>query len=239
MRMGYPFKRSVLLLVNMPKLRSMRAASVTGAPKTAQARHPLSPCFTPGTLIKTEFGEIPVQDIGIGTRVLTRDNGYQKVIWCGQRHFTIQDVENEPQLQPIRIAAGALGPNLPSQELEVSPHHRMLLSNQQIRDWFDADEVLIAARLLSCFQGVTTAPLQETCFIHFMFDQHEIVLANGTWTESYQPQDMRLGVMDAGHRAELLRIFPELEELAPEGYPAARPVVSDAAAERWQNALFG
>ena len=59
-----------------------------------------------------------------------------------------------------------------------------------------------------------------------MFEQHEIVLADGAWSESFQPSDMRVGAMDERHREELLTLFPELEEDTQEKYPAARKSVT-------------
>lgn len=183
------------------------------------------PCFTPGTLIKTDFGEVPVENISVGSRILTRDNGYQVVKWVGRRQLDYTVLTDIPSLHPIRISKGALGPDLPERDTVVSPQHRMLLNNAQIRDWFDADEVLIAAHLLTCFEGVTRETVSDVTYIHFMFDQHEIVLADGAWSESYQPGDMRIGAMDERHRQELLSIFPDLSEDTSAKYPAARPSV--------------
>lgn len=183
------------------------------------------PCFTPGTLIKTDHGEIPVEQISVGTRVLTRDNGYQPVVWAGHRDLSGDLLDQMPELCPIRIAQGALGPNLPERETRVSPQHRMLLNNDQIRRWFKADEVLVAAHLLTCFEGIEREEAAQVTYIHFMFAQHEIVLADGAWSESYQPSDMRVGAMDERHRVELLAIFPELSEDTEAVFPPARPCI--------------
>lgn len=184
------------------------------------------PCFTPGTLIKTDHGELDVEEISIGTRVLTRDNGYQPVAWTGSRVLPRAFLEAHPALQPIHISKGALGPDLPERATRVSPQHRMLLNNDQIRQWFESDEVLVAAHLLTCFEGISRVEVAEVTYIHFMFAQHEIVLADGAWSESYQPSDMRAGAIDEKHRAELLSIFPNLAENADVVFPAARHSVS-------------
>ncbi len=186
------------------------------------------PCFTPGTLIKTDFGEVPVEELTVGTRVLTRDNGYRAIVWTGHRLLEQDVLSAHPSLYPIRISKGALGPNLPERDTRVSPQHRMLLNNDQIRAWFDADEVLVAAHLLTCFKGVAREAVQNVTYIHFMFDQHEIVLADGAWSESYQPSDMRLGAIDEQHRVELLSIFPELADDAGLVFPAARASIDAA-----------
>ena len=193
------------------------------------------PCFTLGTLIKTDFGECPVENIAAGSRVLTRDNGYQTVIWAGLRVLSQDVLTAYNSLQPILISAGALGENLPERGMRVSPQHRMLLNNDQIRRWFNADEVLIAAHLLTCFEGVSRESVTEVTYIHFMFAQHEIVLADGAWTESYQPIDMRAGAMDERHRVELLSIFPELADEAEAVFPAARASIGS---EQFTQALF-
>jgi hypothetical protein len=193
------------------------------------------PCFTPGTLIKTDVGEIPVEEITVGMRVLTRDNGYRSIMWVGHRTLGSETLKDIPSLSPIRIVKGALGPMLPERDTVVSPQHRMLLSNSQIREWFDADEVLVAAHLLTCFEGVSREKVDTVNYIHFMFDQHEIVLADGAWSESYQPSDLRSGAMDARHRDELLSIFPKLETDTRAKYPPARPSLS---AQQMTEALF-
>ena len=180
------------------------------------------PCFTPGTLIKTNMGEVAVEDLTIGMQVLTRDNGYRSIKWVGHRVLGAKTLERFPELQPIRIGKGALGPDLPERDTVVSPQHRMLLSNGQIKDWFDSDEVLVAAHLLTCFDDVARISVEDVTYIHFMFEQHEIVLADGAWSESYQPGDMRVGAMDEAHREELIKIFPELKDAHGDHFPAAR-----------------
>ena len=45
-------------------------------------------CFTPGTMIRTESGLMRTEEIGGGTRVRTKDNGCQKILWTGARRIT-------------------------------------------------------------------------------------------------------------------------------------------------------
>lgn len=192
-------------------------------PEFQRRRTPFCPCFTPGTMIKTNRGEVAVQDLEVGLQVLTRDNGFQPIVWVGHKHLTHAQMQDAPELSPVVIGKNALGAGIPERQMRVSPQHRMLLSNAQIRDWFASDEVLIAAHLLTCFEGIERAPVDAITYVHFMFAQHEIVLADGAWSESYQPQDMSAGAMDEAHRRELLAIFPELEHRTAAKFPAARP----------------
>ena len=56
-----------------------------------------------------------------------------------------------------------------------------------------------------------------------MFDQHEVVLSNGAWTESFQPGEQVLEGMGIEQRDEIFDLFPELREAQGiEAYQAAR-----------------
>ncbi|MGB8814075.1 MAG: choice-of-anchor L domain-containing protein, partial [Paracoccaceae bacterium] len=103
------------------------------------------PCFTPGSLIVTERGEVQVEDLAIGDRVFTRDNGYQSIRWVGSRKLTRIDLALQPKLNPIRIRAGALGGALPERDMLVSPQHRMLMAGPRAEMFFGEYEVLVAA----------------------------------------------------------------------------------------------
>jgi len=59
--------------------------------------------------------------------------------------------------------------------------------------------------------------------IHFMFTQHEVVLSDGAWTESFQPGDLSLKGIGNAQRNEILELFPELDTREGiEAYSAAR-----------------
>ena len=62
-------------------------------------------------------------------------------------------------------------------------------------------------------------PYGFTCS-HLLFDALELVRADGTWTESFQPADRALNAMDEVLRAEVEALFPDLSEGA--SFPAAR-----------------
>ena len=60
-------------------------------------------------------------------------------------------------------------------------------------------------------------------YIHVMFDQHEVILSNGAWTESFQPGDYTLKGIGNAQRQEILELFPELEhEEGLRAYSSAR-----------------
>ncbi len=181
------------------------------------------PCFTPGTHIATPKGERKVEELQVGDRVITRDNGIQTIRWVGARDMSGAELERAVHLKPVLIRQGALGNGLPERDMMVSPNHRVLVANDKTALYFEEREVLVAAKHLTGLDGVDIVDVSSTTYIHLMFDQHEVILSDGTWTESFQPGDQTLAGIGNAQRSEILELFPELATAEGiEGYTAAR-----------------
>ncbi|MDX5357764.1 MAG: Hint domain-containing protein, partial [Rhodobacterales bacterium] len=171
------------------------------------------PCFVRGTRIKTDRGEIAVEQLAQGDRVLTLDNGYQPIRWIGCARRLAQG-----RLAPVCIRAGALGNE---RDLLVSPQHRMLLRGWQASLMFGEAEVLVAAKALINDRTILRQEGGEVDYFHLLFDQHQIVFAEGAPSESFHPGREGLRGLDAATRAELLELFPELANEGGEDYGSA------------------
>lgn len=181
------------------------------------------PCFTPGTLIATPRGERLVEELQVGDRVITRDNGIQEIRWVGHKEMSGKGLAAAPHLRPVMIRAGALGNGLPERDIMVSPNHRMLVSNERTQLYFEESEVLAAAKHLTGAPGIVAVDVFSTTYVHFMFDRHEVVLSNGAWSESFQPGDWSLKGIGNAQRNEIFELFPELKSReGRESYHAAR-----------------
>ena len=181
------------------------------------------PCFTPGTAIATPKGERMVEELREGDKIITRDNGIQEIRWIGRRGLTGHELARAPHLRPVLIQKGALGDNLPEHDILVSPQHRLLLTGEKTQLYFEEREVLAAAKHLTDLPGVDEVGTLGVTYVHFMFDQHEVVLSNGAWTESFQPGENVLDGMGSEQRSEILELFPDLKTLeGVEDYTAAR-----------------
>ena len=178
------------------------------------------PCFTPGTAIATPKGEVAVEALKPGDRVLTRDNGIQTISWVGTKRLDFAQLKAAPQLRPIKIKAGALGDDMPERDMLVSPSHRMLIVSHQAELYFSQSEVLVAAQHMLAMDGVEVSEQPYITYIHIMCENHEIVLSDGAWSESFQPADITLKGFDSDQREELFALFPELE--TPDGIAAYR-----------------
>ena len=186
----------------------------------------LVPCFAAGVLLQTESGPVPVEDIAVGDLVVTRDNGLQPVRWIGSRQLSPIELAARPQLRPIRIKAGALGAGTPSSDLIVSPQHRILVRSRISQRMFGAEEVLVAAKQLLQMDGIDIASdLDEVVYLHILLDRHEIIIANGTETESLYTGKTVLESVSPAAREEIFAIFPELKD-RPDAPAAARALVN-------------
>jgi hypothetical protein len=189
-------------------------------------------CFTPGTLISTAKGMRPVEDIQVGERLITRDNGFKELAWVGRKNLDFRQLRQTPNLCPVTISAGSLGNGLPLADMTVSPNHRVFMLSAENRVLFDEAEVLIPARKLVGLPGITQDMPKSVSYIHLMCEEHELILSDGFWTESFQPTTEALVAIDGEQRDELFTIFPELcEEFPRTRYHAARMSLKDFEAD--------
>ncbi|WP_254449051.1 Hint domain-containing protein [Thalassococcus sp. S3] len=133
--------------------------------------------FTRGTRITMSSGaQKPIEDLQIGDRVLTRDDGPQEILWKGQT--TIRAVG---EFAPILIERGALNN---ANDLLVSPDHRLFVYQRSDDIGAGQAELLIKARHLVNGDSVR---VQEGGFVDYfqiLFDRHHIIYAEGIAAES-------------------------------------------------------
>lgn len=175
-------------------------------------------CFVAGSCLDTPTGPRRVEDIEPGDVVLTRDNGAQPVRWIGST--TTQATGRHA---PICITRGTLGA---TQDVYVSPQHRLLVSDWRASLLFGEDEVLVAAKSLVNGDTIYSAPRPFVQYVHLMFDQHEIVDSAGLASESFFPGSEGLNNIGNAAAEELFELFPELR-FYPQSYGStARTICS-------------
>ncbi len=132
-------------------------------------------CFCAGTRILTERGEVAVEDMEISDKVLTWAGAKVPVIWLGNWQVDLDSALQPEKLRPVRIAAGALGDNVPSRDLYVSPDHAMYL-----------DDALVPAHLLVNGKTITQpARRGVVTYYHVQVEPHDILIAEHAATESF------------------------------------------------------
>jgi hypothetical protein len=166
----------------------------------------LVPCFTAGTLITTNKGEMLIDDLREGDMILTRDNGFQPLRWIGSCKVLAKG-----KSAPVHIAKGVLNNTA---DLLVSPNHRMLIDAPVADLYFGERELFVAAKHLLANDGITTKFGGFVTYIHILFDEHEVVVANGAPSESFFPGPTVLDALAMETRDEVLDLFPELRKHA-------------------------
>ncbi|KAA2316155.1 hypothetical protein DL237_07840 [Pseudooceanicola sediminis] len=133
--------------------------------------------FTRGTLITLASGrQCPIEDLSVGDRVLTRDDGAQQIRWIGT-----SIVRATGAFAPIVIRAGALAN---ANDLVVSPDHRLFIYQRVDALDVGRKEVLVRARHLI---NDDTVFRQEGGFVEYfqlLFDTHQIIYAEGIAAET-------------------------------------------------------
>jgi Hint domain len=170
--------------------------------------HDEPPCYCRGTLIRTERGEVPVEDLAIGDLVLTISGHAQPIKWIGRRSYAGRFIADNPEVLPIVLRAGALAPETPARDLWLSPGHALVL-----------DGVLVRAKYL--INGMTIQQahaVDQVDYFHIEFEAHEVILAEGTPAESYVECDNRQGFQNAH---EFAALYPE-DTRAPFSYRLPR-----------------
>ena len=177
------------------------------------------PCFTAGTLIGTIDGEVPVEGLRQGDLVQTLDNGLQKLVWVGQRQLGQVELHLHPNRRPILIRQGTLG-NV--RDMLVSPQHGMVLNH-------DGEARLVRATHLARFGGPgfrRANGRRSVRYVHLLFEDHQIIFADGTPSESFLPGPMALAALEEKARDEVYGLFPELTQKRQ----APSPILSTARA---------
>ena len=173
---------------------------------------PATVCFVPGTRIETPRGAVPVEELGEGDAVCTRDGDPQPVRWIGRRRISGGRLRAMPHLRPVRLSARALAPGAPDADLVVSPDHRVLVCGAVAEALFNTPEVLVAARDLVNDRSIR---IDRACrsvdYVHLLLDSHQIIRANGLEVDSFHPAGADIGQLDAVQRRALLERFPRID----------------------------
>ncbi|MDA8252064.1 MAG: Hint domain-containing protein [Rhodospirillales bacterium] len=145
----------------------------------------ITACYAAGTGIAIARGEIAVERLQVGDRVVTlgaRGATLRPVRWIGRARIDLARHPHPERVAPVRIRAGAFADGVPRRDLLLSPDHAVFV-----------DGALIPVRLL--LNGATVVQEPRTGrirYLHIELGSHDVVLAEGLPAESY---------LDTGNRA--------------------------------------
>lgn len=171
-------------------------------------------CFAAGTLIATETGDRPVEDLIAGDLLVTKSDNLQPLVLNMSRQLSKRDLKENPKLYPVRISAGALGKGLPSRDLLVSRQHRMLVSSKIATRMFGKPDVLVAAIKLTELPGIyIDESVTSVTYHHLLMEAHQVIFAENAPAESLLTGEEAMQTLAPEAVEELQLLFPELGEM--------------------------
>lgn len=133
--------------------------------------------FARGTHITLSTGEQRrIEDLRIGDKVLSRDDGPQEIRWIGQ-----STLRAHGPFAPILIRKGTMHNE---NDLIVSPDHRLFIYQRSDRVGAGRSELLIKARYLVNGDTIVQSEGGFIDYFQLLFDQHQIIYAEGIAAES-------------------------------------------------------
>lgn len=152
----------------------------------------VAPCFATGTRIRTDSGEVSVEDLVVGDRVVTVTGEDRAIRWIGHRDVAVGRHPQPEEVRPVRVPAHAFGLNLPARDLILSPDHALF-----------AEGVLVPVKHLVGAGGIAPLAMERVTYWHVELDQHEVILAEGLPAESYLDTGDRHAFANTGNTMTL------------------------------------
>jgi Hint domain len=160
-----------------------------------------TPCYCPGTLIRTASGEVPVEELAIGDKVVTMKGEARPIKWIGRRNYGGRFVMGRKDVLPVCIKAGALADNVPRRDLWISPNHAMYFKDLCL------DGALIEAKdIVNGVSIVQAESVEKIEYVHIELETHDVIVAEGALAESFIDDDSR-GMFHNRH--EYLTLYPD------------------------------
>ena len=176
-----------------------------------------------GANLRTPCGLRRIEIVRPGDLIVTRTNGLQPVQMVWKRRLTRKQLEQNPDLAPIRLRPRAIGPMMPQRDLMVAPDHRLLIPGFRLAGIEDDTSVLTEARKIaeSSDSIFVDHDVDSVTYYQLVFEEHQVLAANGLPVESYLPDAAAIQALGGEMRDALEERFPDLLS-APESYPASR-----------------
>ena len=123
-----------------------------------------------GTPVLTLEGELPVEYLQPGDRILTR---------AGARRLRQVEVTVVQNARVIHIAHGTLGVDRPVHDLTVSAAQQILIRDWRAKAMFGTTQALIPATRLVDGEYIRAETVAEARFFTLSFDEDTVIYAGG------------------------------------------------------------
>lgn len=126
--------------------------------------------LTAGTTVMTLDGELPVEHLNIGDRIITRDAGMA----------VLRDIRKKTvNVATIQIKAGSLGHTRPQDDMIIGPDTLVHIRDWRAKALFGADVATVKAKRLIDGEFVSEQGVQSVTVHELVFDKQHILYADG------------------------------------------------------------
>ncbi|WP_082783851.1 Hint domain-containing protein [Acetobacter malorum] len=146
-------------------------------------------CFLPGVKIRTTAGDVAVENIHTGDKILVRVDGLdceRSVVWVGKsRKTVVNGLSDDEAGYPVRILKNALADGVPYQDMLITAEHCLFLEG-----YFVPVRMLVNGKSIFYDHSITSYD-----YYHIETEKHSVLIADGALTESY---------LDTGNRSSFV-----------------------------------
>ena len=138
--------------------------------------------LTSGAMVVTRNGEIPVEWLETSDEVLTRDQGFVKVLWLNRVKLERDSFRERPDYAPVTIPAGRVDGEFPTHDVTVSPDQLVMLRSPLAERDYWSTEVLVPASSLGSQAEVDDMRwYSRAIYTQVMLPTHEAIIVDGLW----------------------------------------------------------
>jgi len=145
---------------------------LTSAHQTSEAANAavLATGITAGTRVLTLDGELPVQYLAVGDRVITRSGS--KVL----KDIQVAVLRDVPR---VRVTASALGHDRPEDDVFVAPGQAILVRDWRAKAVFGREVAMVEAQRLVDGDYIRHETVTELRLFTLTFERDEVIYAGG------------------------------------------------------------
>lgn len=225
------------------QMRRYEVRALTADGGIAESRHvaPALPlfedafcAFARGCLIDTDQGQMAVEDLLPGDRLLTAEGEALPVLWIGSTALVPGHRTSAGRLTNLtRITDSAFGPARPGVNLVVGPSARLLHTPPHLRGLPESPRMLTpVAAYQDGDQVFETVPPTAVQTYHLCLARHAVIRLSGLEFETYHPGTRATRNLSPVMREMFLGLFPHIDTLSDFGllaHPRARTEDGDDA----------
>ena len=167
-----------------------------------------------GAVVSTDKGQMAIEDLEPGMRVLTVEHGPLPIQWIGSYDLTPRDAQRSDRNTLIRVTSDMFGLGKPAEDLLMGPRAHVLIQHESCRRLFGRPTAYAPVRAFEDGMSVfSVKPMSAVTVYNLAFDRQASIVANGVEIETFHPGPHAEAFLDEEMLYALLRLFPNARSL--------------------------